>query len=341
MKRYQAFFDSNMMGVATTDFQDTILSANDAFLSMIGYTRRDLETGKLRWSTISPRKYTDIDEEKVNELLLKKSIVPFEKEYIHKKGRIVPVLVGAEALDDTLSFGVCFALDISSLKELEQKKDDFIGIVSHELKTPISIMKLYAGFLKDSIENKASTEELLELTNEVSNQVDKLNVLISDLLNMARSEAHEAGFPVGAVDFCDTAQNVVTELSQINDRNIKFSCGKPFFVNGNKERIGEVITNLINNALCYSTEEVSVEVTSDESFGYVHITDKGKGITEEDQKKIFDRYYRVNHADDYATKSMGIGLYISQEIMRQHKGRITLQSEVGKGSTFTIELPLL
>src|SRR5690606_28305349 len=138
--------------------------------------------------------YDDADENKIKELILNKRIVPFEKEYIHKDGHTVPVLVGAEMLNNDLSFGVCFALDIKEMKELEKKKDDFIGTVSHELKTPLSVMRLYADFLKNSIQENASKEELLESITEITSQVDKLAVLITDLHNLARYQAQEHTF---------------------------------------------------------------------------------------------------------------------------------------------------
>ncbi len=343
MSRYKALFDSNMFGLAATDFQDTIISANDAFLSMVGYSQEDIDNGMLKWSAISPSKYDTADIEKMSELLMHKSIVPFEKEYIHKDGHVVPVLVGAEAFDDIISFGVCFALDISELKALEQKKDDFIGMVAHELKTPLSIMKLYANFLQSSIRDGATKEELLESVNEISNQVDKLSVLITDLFNMAKFRSHETAFPITAIDVCTCAKKVVSELSLINERNIIFQGEKSVYVNGNQERLSQVITNLANNAMRYSSADtdIIIRVYHDQQNAYLQVQDYGMGIAPENLDKIFERYYRVNHADDYADKGAGIGLYICNEIVKYHQGSIEVESMLGKGSTFTISLPLI
>jgi PAS domain S-box-containing protein len=343
LSKYKTLFDSNMFGVAATDFKDSILSANDAFLSMIGYTREDVANGTVRWSTISPLKYDEPDLEKMNELLIDKTIVPFEKEYIHKDGHTVPVLVGAEALDDALSYGVCFALDISKLKESEQKKDDFIGMVSHELKTPLSIMKLYANFLENSIREGGSKNELLESVNEISNQVDKLSILITDLFNMARYRTSESAFPISAINVTNSVKKIVSELSLINERTIIFQGEKAVYINGNQERISQVVTNLVNNAIRYSSADtdIIVRVHHDHEKAYIHVQDSGMGIRTEDAEKIFERYYRVNHADDYSDNGSGIGLYVSSEIIKQHKGKISVESMLGKGSTFTIEFPLI
>jgi PAS domain S-box-containing protein len=342
MSKYKALFDSNMFGVAATDFKDTILSANDAFLSMLGYSQKDLHEEKLTWSMITPQKYEKADLQKISELFAHKTIVPFEKEYIHKDGHTVPVLVGAEAFDDEVTYGVCFALDISELKELEQKKDDFVGTVAHELKTPLSIMKLYANFLQTSIKEGASKEELMESANEIDNQIDKLSILITDLLNMAKYKAHENAFPVSVIEIRECAKKVVADLSLVHERNIIFQGEKPVYIHGNQERLSQVITNLINNGIRYSNDDTSiiVRVHHDKEFAYVEIQDFGMGISTEDQKRIFERYYRVNHADDYADKGAGIGLYICSEIVRYHKGEICVESELGKGSTFIIKIPL-
>jgi PAS domain S-box-containing protein len=310
---------------------------------MIGYTKADLEEGKLRWSMISPNKYDDADDEKVSELLSQKRITPFEKEYIHKKGHIVPVLVGAEALNDDATIGVCFALDISEMKELDRKKDDFIGMVSHELKTPLSIMKLYSNFMETSIKEGGSREELLESANEISNQIDKLNILITDLLNMSRYKDQEAAFPVTTMNLTDAMKKVVAELSLINERNIIFQGEKPVYTIGNQERLSQVVTNLVNNAIRYSTAEtdIIVKVTHEHDHASIHVQDFGMGIEPENVPKIFERYYRVNHADDYSEKAAGIGLYVCSEIVKHHKGTITVESTPGKGSTFIIKLPLV
>ena len=341
--KYQALFDSNMFGIAATDFNDTILSANDAFLSMLGYTKEDLNNGVLRWSKISPSRYEETDQEKVDELMLRKNIILFEKEYVHKDGHIVPVLVGAESLSDDASFGVCFALDISEMKELEQKKDDFIGMVSHELKTPLSIMKLNVDFMEKAIEAGAPRNELLESANEIGNQVDKLNILITDLLNMARFHSNENAFPTTAIDLCSCAKKVVSDISLLTDRTIIFQGEKSVFINGNQARLSQVVTNLANNALRYSSPDtdIIIRVFHDQQNAYVEVQDFGMGIAPENLDKIFERYYRVNHADDYAEKGAGIGLFICQEIVKYHKGAISVESMLGKGSTFKVTLPLI
>lgn len=338
--KYQALFDSNMLAIACTDFNDSILDANDAFLSMLGYSREDLEAGALRWSTISPARYNKEDIIKMNELLQHKTIVPFEKEYIHKDGRAVPVLVGAEAFDAEISFGVCFALDISEMKELERKKDDFIGLVSHELKTPLAIMKLQSEFLRAAIVT-GSKKEQMEFAKEIEEHVDKLGILISDLLNMARYHSAEYAPNFSAVDLGDIAQKVVHDLSLYHDmRAITCEAKGRVYVRGNGERLSQVLINLVNNAVRYSPQEEAIDVRAykEGDMAILEVTDKGIGIDREDAERIFERYYRVNNADKHK-EAAGLGLYVCSEIVKQHKGKIEVLSKKGKGSTFRIVLP--
>lgn len=341
--KYQALFDSNMLGVTATDFNDTIISANDAFLSMVGYTKEDVANGTLRWSVISPTKYDATDQLKVKELLTLKTIIPFEKEYIHKDGHVVPVLVGAETLSNDLSFGASFALDISNLKESERRKDDFAAFVSHELRTPLSVMKLSADMLHVLISQDGDKNELLETTDQINEQIDKLAALISDLLSMARYQGNESAFTLSAIDIHENLLRIAQELSSINNRNVLFEGEKNLLVMANADRLSQVVVNLVNNAVRYSKDgtDIHIELSSDEKCAYIRVKDHGIGISEENLKKIFDRYYRINHADDYSLNGTGIGLFICNEIIKQHGGGISVESELTKGSTFTISLPII
>lgn len=339
--KYHALFDSNMIGVASTDFNDTIFHANDAFLSLIGYTKEDVENGTLRWSTISPKEFEDVDNKKMDELFANKTIVPFEKEFIHKKGYTVPVLVGAETIDDTFSIGVCFVLDISQLREFERKKDDFIGMVSHELRTPLTVIKLYADYLKASLGKGDSKRDIDEYLNEIHIQIDKIKLLITDLFNMSRYEAKALNVPITAVNLYSIVREVVTELSLVKQRKIILKRGLAVYSNANKERISQVMVNFINNAIRYSEEDIVVRVYEKPGKACIEVEDFGMGIKKENLAKIFERYYRINHADDYAKEGAGIGLYICNEIIKSHQGEIKVKSKVGHGSTFIIELPLI
>lgn len=332
-----------MIGVAATDFEDKILNANTAFLQMVGYTVEDLKSGTLCWSAISLEEYDDIDAKKMAELHAHTSIIPFEKEYVHKKGYRIPVLVGAEILDAASTVGVCFALDISTMKESERRKEAFAALVSHELRTPLSIMKISADILVAQVAQNSKQEELIATTNEINQQIDKLDILITDILNMSLHHSNDPAFSMSGVDVYETAIRVVQELTIVHNREITLEGQENIFIRGNASKLSEVLINLITNALRYSPEKSSivVSVRADETTAFLAVRDFGMGIQKENIDKIFERYYRVNHTDTPKEIGAGIGLYICSEIIKQHHGRLRVESEVGKGSTFTVEIPKL
>lgn len=343
--KYSTLFESNMIGVAATDFEDTIVDANDAFLSMIGYTQEDLKNGSIQWSTISPSRYQEIDMQKIHELAEFQRIVPFQKEYIHKNGHSVPVIVGAEIIDSEKKLGICFAIDVSDLKVHERKKDDFIGLVSHELKTPLAIMKLSTDLLLLSLEKKLSKNDLVEFATEISDQIERLNILITDLINMARYEGEqESIFQRREIDVVDCVKKAVEDITLLSKRNITLTIDKNLYVYGNMERLKQVFINIIGNAIRYSSSDTAIHVRvlrhDSEHAVCVEIEDSGTGIEESIVDKIFDRFYRIENPQNYTVKGGGIGLYISNQIVNFHRGTIKVRSNPGAGSTFYVELPL-
>lgn len=342
-EKYRALFDSNMIGIAISDLENSILEVNDAFLEVIGYTRQDFKKGNLTWADISPKKYDDIDIKKLKELVTTGRMVPFEKEYIHKKGHLVPVLVGATCVRNKPLLGVCYALDISEQKNLEKKKDEFIGTVSHELKTPLAVLKMQVSLLQEDIQNEISPESLSHTVFELNEQIDRLNILITDLLNLARLTGDGTQSPRTLVDIRACVEKSVKDFSLVSKRKIRLKREKDTcYVQGSEMRLSQVFTNLISNALRYSPEEsvVKIEIQKKKKHVRISVRDYGRGIKRADFKKIFTRYYRAEHTDEHTLGSTGIGLHVCGEIVKQHGGRIEVESAVGKGSVFSCVLPL-
>jgi PAS domain S-box-containing protein len=343
--RFRTLLESNMIGMALSDLDvnGKILEANDAFLKIIGYTKKDLKEGRVTWSNITPPKYEKSDDKKVRELVKHGTIIPFEKGYIHKKGHIVPVLVGAMHVNLGPVRSICFAVDISEQKQQEKRKDEFIGTVSHELKTPLAVLKMQTSLLGDDIKNGTSTAELIEAVGELDQQIDKLTAIISHHLNLARLRDEQTPARTTLFNVGKSLRKVVQDFSLVTKRKIVFKGeDKECFLRGNELSISEVFTNLISNALRYSSEDTPVWVSIKKEWKSVRICiqDFGRGIEKKELKKIFERYYRVDHADGPTAGSSGLGLHICNEIIQQHHGRIEVVSKVGKGSTFCCILPL-
>ena len=342
-ERYRALFESNMLGIATSDFDEKILEANDAFLDLVGYSRRDVQSGHLTWSAITPAKYQAIDKRKIRELLKHDTITPFEKEYIHKKGHLVPVLVGAAVINVQPPLGVCFALSISELKKLEKRKDEFIGTVSHELRTPLAVLKMQVSLMREELKADAKPNGFESSIEELDSQIDRLSALLTDLHTLARYTSDHEFFNTKIFDVQACVESVVADVSLIEKRKILLRKTKgEFLVNGNESHISRVFINIINNALRYSPEDskVVVSIRGDTKKVRICVQDFGIGISKKYLKKIFERNYRVDHSSQNDSQASGIGLYVSREIIKHHRGSITVVSKEGKGSTFCCSLPL-
>jgi PAS domain S-box-containing protein len=342
-EKYRALFESEMMGITISDLDEQILEANSTFLKIVGYTREDLYAGRLSWALLTPPSYAALDRRKVRELYRRDAIAPFEKRYVRKDGHEVPVLVGAALMQLERPLAVCFTLDISERKGLEVKKDEFIGTVSHELQTPLAVLKMQIGLLRDDLRSGGRLAVLERSIADIEEQTGRLSLLIGDLLNLARYTEHAGGGRRETSDVRTVAKKVVEDARLISGRRIDFKPGTASAIAlGGERRISQVVTNLLMNALRYSPEAAPVVVSLRTTKGKVCVSvrDLGVGIAEGHLEKIFDRFYRVEHAGDYTRGASGIGLYVAQEIARGAGGTIEVKSTLGKGSTFTLLLSL-
>lgn len=233
-------------------------------------------------------------------------------------------------------------MDITERKMVEQQKDDFMGIVSHELKTPVTSMKGYIQMLEEDFMAQGNKEAAKHL-GKVDSQIDKLSKLINDLLDVTKIESGKMEFDYEVFDFDQLVDEVVKSMQFVSMRHKLVrtgSCGKK--VNGDRNRIEQVIINLISNATKYSphASEVIIDTSCVDEFVTFSVTDFGAGISSADLRKIFDRFYRVNNIG-YKSSGLGLGLFISAEIIKRQGGRIWAESEPGKGSTFYFSLSCL
>jgi len=233
-------------------------------------------------------------------------------------------------------------LDITESKEDNQRKDDFIGMVSHELKTPLTSMSGYTQLLhmhaKRTHDNFAE-EKLSKLTT----QVKKMSALINGFLNISRLEAGKIHLNVQLFDVDVLIKEVVEETqSSTGTHQIKYDSCMSSMVMADRDKISSVISNLISNAVKYSpaANQVAISSFSDQNNVIVSVQDSGMGIGNLDLEKLFDRYYRVESNQMQNISGFGIGLYLCAEIVDRHGGKIWAESEIGKGSTFHFSLPV-
>ena len=340
--KFQQLFDSSLIGVFVSDFGGTFLDANDAFLDILGYSREELQAGKIQRDALTPAEYRSLSQNMVKALQETGSSGTSEKEYLHKSGKRIPVLVAVTRIEQTETC-IGFVLDISERKELDKRKDEFISMASHELKTPVTSLKGFLNLLQRRLKTQEDEKALHYLTR-MDAQVHKLIKLINDLLDISKMQTgqlvyREERFAVDAL-VQEIVENV-QETTQTHSLQLEGVTGAEVF--GDRDRIGQVLINLLNNAIKYSPQAniVLVRVAKEENAISVSVRDFGIGIAKEHQHKIFERFYQVTDPAEKTYPGLGIGLYIACEIIKRHSGRLWLESQKGAGSTFHFSLPLL
>ena len=233
--------------------------------------------------------------------------------------------------------------DINDIKESEQQKDFFISMASHELKTPITSIKGYVQILQSMY---ATSEDafLKKSLDTVNRQIVTLTSLISDLLDMSKIKSGSLQLSSEVFDLNEMIRDTIQEVSHTEPGfKIEFSQGDDTHVRADKGRIGQVLINFLTNAIKYSPNAPLIKVKSEVKDGnvIVSVADSGIGISKSEQDKIFQRFYRVEGKDEKTFPGFGIGLFIASEIIQRHKGKISVESEPGKGSTFYFSIPLI
>jgi signal transduction histidine kinase len=233
-------------------------------------------------------------------------------------------------------------VDITEQKYLQQQKDDFIGIASHELKTPVTSVKAYTQVLERMLQKKGDTKEA-NMIKKMDAQLNRLTSLIGDLLDVTKINSGKLQFNNQEFDFNAILDELIEDLQRTTGKHTivkNFVPGGIVF--GDKERIGQVVTNLITNAIKYSphADKVIVHTTIDEKEITLCVQDFGIGIATKNLDKVFEQFYRVSGEMQHTFPGLGLGLYISSEIIKREGGRIWVTSEEGKGSTFCFALPL-
>jgi len=339
--KFKKLFNSSIIGVVVSRSADKIYEANDTFLRMVGYSREEFEQGKINIISLTPEKWLEGNAKAIEELRHFGESSTWEKEYIRKDGTLVPVLIGSTMLDAKEETILTFVLDISERKELEQRKDDFISIASHELKTPITSMKVFTQILARRFEMKEDTQTL-GLVNKVDIQLNKLIVLISDLLDVSRIHAGKLELRLEKFSITELAKEVVESLEETTTHKIIIRNDHETMVLADKERIGQVITNFLTNAIKYSPphKDIIVKVTSDKKNVSVGVQDFGIGISKDEKYKIFERFYQSKGSSSQTFPGLGMGLYICSEIIARHNGKITVESRKNRGSHFIFTIPL-
>jgi PAS domain S-box-containing protein len=230
--------------------------------------------------------------------------------------------------------------DISERKQLDERKDEFIGIASHELKTPLTSIKGYTQLLERIVRDSNNEKAKLYLA-KTNTYINRLNSLIADLLDVTRIQAGKLVFNLAKFDFDELVKESIESIQLTTNHIIELVGGAGVQVTADRNRLEQVLTNLLTNAVKYSpqADKVIVTVRKNGQNVEVSVRDFGIGIPKANQAMIFDRFYRVESSEN-SFSGLGIGLHIAAEIIRRHKGTLTVESDDDAGSTFTFRLPI-
>lgn len=253
-------------------------------------------------------------------------------------GRAVPI---KDENDDVIQWiGTC--TDIDEFKQFQQQKDNFLGIASHELKTPLTSLKLYSQFLEKNLRKKEDDSNAM-VALKMDEQINKLNNLINDLLDVTKIQNGKILLNNSDFDFDELVNEIVEEQQMSTRHKIEvFSHQSIGIVFSDRHRISQVISNLINNAVKYFPDSDKILITSkltDDNTILFSVKDFGIGIPENKKERVFEQYYRVSGSKEHTFPGLGLGLYISSEIIKRTGGRIFVNSVEGKGSDFCFEIP--
>lgn len=232
--------------------------------------------------------------------------------------------------------------EIEFRKHAERKKDEFISIASHELKTPLTSVKGYVQLLERSID-KGDIATVKKHLQKAQLQLDKLNDLIADLLDISKIESGKLKFTMKYFDLNVLLDSIIEVIHQSNPEFRIIKTGTVLQeIFADEMRIEQVVVNFLTNAIKYApgTSEIRIHVEAAEDHVILTVRDYGIGIHPEQQKSVFDKFYRVEETAIHF-QGLGIGLYISAEIIKRHQGTVGVKSIFGEGSEFYFNIPLV
>lgn len=356
-KKYpRALLDEVPIGLALCDMEGSIVDINVAYADIIG--RKIEDTKKLTYWEITPEKYAAQEQEQLENLKKTGRYGPYEKEYIHKDGHLVPVRLQGVILnlegDDYIWSSI---EDITEVKRnhniLESAKDEaikanmaksqFLSSMSHELRTPLNAIIGFAQLL--SLDKHRFTEDQFNSINEISLSGKHLLNLINEILDFSKIESGKFTVnmrDVGLQKILDECKSVISPMANEKSLKIYFESAKNYVLYADEIRLKQILLNYLSNAVKYNKDNGSVDLTFTVIDGRrlkVTVTDTGLGLSDSQIDKLFIPFERVG-AEGTVISGAGIGLVISKELVELMGGRVGVESQVGVGSSFWFELTL-
>src|SRR5688572_1745480 len=252
-------------------------------------------------------------------------------------------IAAAPIISEGVVGAVLVIRDITAVQELDRKKDEFLSVASHELRTPLTTIKGYTQLLSQTV-NDLLPEERSTYISAVLGEIERMMGLISELLDVSRIETNRLQIHPQQIRWLNFIEGRISAFRvQHPSRSMRFDVSAPeSVVVADPDRMRQVVDNLLSNALKYSPEgsDIDVRVATEDGFVATSVTDHGIGIPRDEIPQLFERFHRARNVSSRYYGGLGLGLYIARAIVEAHKGEITVESEEGVGSTFTMRLPM-
>jgi PAS domain S-box-containing protein len=353
--RNRGLFESNIIGVFFVDITGRIIDANAAFLDMLGYERADLQGAGLTWQALTPPELLANDELRRQEILLNGVCAQYEKAYIARDGRHVPVLVCSGLIDHPINGAVAFVLDLTERRQAEAErearsvaeqatrtKSEFLANMSHEIRTP---MNAILGMSHLALQSGLNAEQR-NYVQKVHDSAESLLGIINDILDFSKIEAGHLdmeSIPFELGEVLDNLATVVGMHAEQKGLELVFAVplGLPCKLIGDPARLGQVLLNLANNAVKFTERGevvIAVELLEHEGsavrLGF-EVRDSGIGIPPAQQQRLFQPFVQADTSTSRRFGGTGLGLAISRHLVRMMGGEISLDSTPGQGSRFS------
>ncbi|HEX7152736.1 MAG TPA: PAS domain S-box protein [Thermoanaerobaculia bacterium] len=356
--RVRRLVDSNIIGVLVADGEGHILDANDRSLSMLGYTRDELDAGSIKWTEITPREYLTQDYVAIREADMQGACDPYEKEYFRKDGSRVPVLIGFARFEAASVEYICFVLDLTEQKLWQSReqearhtaeranraKDEFLAILSHELRTPMTSILGWTSLLSMGV---VETETLTTALQSLQGSAKLLQQLIDDLLDVSRAISEKLTIEAAPVDVMSVVGAVIESMRvPLNTKRLqlRLTAEPALPILGDAKRLYQIIANLLSNAIKFTPDEGRIDLMVRRADGHVElcVRDTGSGVDPDFLPRIFDRFAQQDASSTRRHGGLGLGLAVVRELVHLHGGTVEAFSDgIGCGAEFRVRLPLL
>jgi len=341
-ERFRTIFEYSSLGNKVIAADLKIVQINSAMVKLLGYDHKEEIIGKqiLDFSPKENHKHW----QKLQDQLWKKSTKSFSLEttLIKKNGALIWCHVTSILFPDGgENLGYTILEDITQKHELLLQKDEFIGIATHELKTPITSLKAALQLMNRMIKKETVIpEKIVKLAHEAQLYTSKLTHLVEDFLNTSKLEQGKLSINKRWFPLSDVIDGCCNHVQLDRKHFVTHSGDLSTEVYADRHKIDQILVNFVNNALKYApkSEEISISVKNLKNCTKISVSDKGPGIPKKDVPHLFERYYQIKKGSNQSP-GLGLGLYISAEIIKGHGGEIGVDSVVGEGSTFWFTLP--